>query len=372
MRLTQPQQRFIVRLDRLLDEHSTLTGVAQEIADTLQSVVGWDGYRLFAIRPESLEIERLLASSDHDPDLRLGWLQTGYHNPHATPPPPFGFRERLESGVRAVAIHPRLDLSHGMPARIRSGLEPGAYERDLRERYARHFRGMALTGNLHVGFPAGGQIIATLQAHRIGGAKPYSATEVAFLSLIAPRVGEILAAARRQDESRRDDVEPPAEGVSGIVIVRATGEIDYASPAGRMWLDELSEVAIERQTILPESIWAPVAWVRGSQASVTTRIGLSAGSATVEASPGGADGSVALVIAATRSLEVTPIPARWTLTAAEERVAALVVQGNGNREVAGTLSISEHTVEWHLRRIFEKLGIRSRVQLSARYYADAR
>ena len=52
------------------------------------------------------------------------------------------------------------------------------------------------------------------------------------------------------------------------------------------------------------------------------------------------------------------------LTLAERRVAALVAEGDSNPAIAQTLGISRHTVESHLKHIFVKLGIRSRVQLA--------
>ena len=57
-------------------------------------------------------------------------------------------------------------------------------------------------------------------------------------------------------------------------------------------------------------------------------------------------------------------PTTGALTPAEERVAALVVQGKTNREVAAALFLSDRTVEGHLSRIFGKLGIRHRTELA--------
>jgi DNA-binding CsgD family transcriptional regulator len=53
-----------------------------------------------------------------------------------------------------------------------------------------------------------------------------------------------------------------------------------------------------------------------------------------------------------------------TLTPAEQAVAHLVAQGKTNREVASELVNSVKTVEHHLGRIFEKLGVRSRTELT--------
>jgi DNA-binding NarL/FixJ family response regulator len=51
------------------------------------------------------------------------------------------------------------------------------------------------------------------------------------------------------------------------------------------------------------------------------------------------------------------------LTPRESQVVALVAEGLGNRQIARELRLSEHTVKKYLFRIFEKLGISSRVEL---------
>jgi DNA-binding NarL/FixJ family response regulator len=51
------------------------------------------------------------------------------------------------------------------------------------------------------------------------------------------------------------------------------------------------------------------------------------------------------------------------LTPREEQVVALVAEGLGNREIARELKLSEHTVKKYLFRVFEKLGISTRVEL---------
>ena len=55
------------------------------------------------------------------------------------------------------------------------------------------------------------------------------------------------------------------------------------------------------------------------------------------------------------------------LTPTEDRVAALVAAGGTNREVADALFVSIHTVEANLKRIYRKLGIRSRTELASRF-----
>jgi DNA-binding SARP family transcriptional activator/DNA-binding CsgD family transcriptional regulator len=54
------------------------------------------------------------------------------------------------------------------------------------------------------------------------------------------------------------------------------------------------------------------------------------------------------------------------LTPAEQSVARLVATGRSNRQAAAELYVSVKTVEFHLRHIFDKLGIRSRKELISR------
>ena len=59
-------------------------------------------------------------------------------------------------------------------------------------------------------------------------------------------------------------------------------------------------------------------------------------------------------------------PAGDRLTPNETRVAELVAEGFTNREVAARLFLSPKTVEFHLRNVFRKVGVRSRTELSKR------
>jgi DNA-binding NarL/FixJ family response regulator len=52
------------------------------------------------------------------------------------------------------------------------------------------------------------------------------------------------------------------------------------------------------------------------------------------------------------------------LTERERHIAELVAAGSSNKQVAATLFLSEKTVENALTRVYAKLGVRSRTQLT--------
>ncbi|HVI09083.1 MAG TPA: response regulator transcription factor [Candidatus Binatia bacterium] len=63
------------------------------------------------------------------------------------------------------------------------------------------------------------------------------------------------------------------------------------------------------------------------------------------------------------AMRVVNAQGRQVLTPREEQVVGLVAEGMSNRDIARELDLSHHTVKKYVFRIFDKLGVSSRVEL---------
>jgi DNA-binding NarL/FixJ family response regulator len=72
---------------------------------------------------------------------------------------------------------------------------------------------------------------------------------------------------------------------------------------------------------------------------------------------------VSILSAESRSAELAPA-VRRLLTEREAAIAELVAAGRRDHEIAGSLHISPNTVKHHLKSIYQKLGVHSRVELA--------
>ena len=140
--------------------------------------------------------------------------------------------------------------------------------------------------------------------------------------------------------------------------------------------DALSSFAVAEQLATEGGTPFELALVRLQLGQCLRRAGTRARAETVlrEASDGfRALGALPFVDLASEEIAIlggVPPPSvrsgRPALTPQEVAVSRLVRQGLSNREIATELFLSTKTVEFHLRHVFMKLGVRSRAQLIAR------
>jgi ATP/maltotriose-dependent transcriptional regulator MalT len=82
-------------------------------------------------------------------------------------------------------------------------------------------------------------------------------------------------------------------------------------------------------------------------------------------------GQIAIVLEEARAPEVVPLVGRaYGLSTREWEVTQLVLRGQSTGAIVTALSIASTTVQDHLKAIFEKVGVHSRRELVAQFFAE--
>lgn len=338
--------------------------LGRRVMTALSTAIPCDGYRLFAVDPATLLINRLLDSSETDGWARAEWLRDVYLRSGE-----IGYIELpvlMKSGLTAVAIHETQEASWGYPRELLSRLDPASHRRLFHELRS------PVGGTILACFPSDRRWVAALQAYRRDSKNPFKSGDIAFVRLIAPTIGKGIAASIARERAMAVSMasgEP--ERTSGVMVIAGNGKPSLVTPAGEKWIERIEESGKERESPIPTAVWAAIAQLKGNnQSSAAVIVPTTAGSVRVEVSPAGSDGSVAVVLAPERTPIPTEAPHDWPLTAGERRVVDLVLRGFPNSRIGEELFISVNTVEWHLRSSYEKLGVRSRLELLARLFHE--
>jgi DNA-binding CsgD family transcriptional regulator len=198
------------------------------------------------------------------------------------------------------------------------------------------------------------------------GSRRYSCTAA---TTMGPLIGVAIDAAIRREQATMAPGNAP--DTAGVILLSGDRRPTVSTPAGEYWLRRLRDADRDGHAPLPIAVWAAVAGLRsGGTSARSLTVATPDGDVRIEASLAEADGAVAIVVVPVRPPNPPTIPDSWGLTSRERAVVQLVLRGLGNREIAEGLFISENTVEFHLRHIYEKLAIRGRSQLLARFFRE--
>lgn len=210
-----------------------------------------------------------------------------------------------------------------------------------------------------------------LALYRGAGDPPFTPADGAQLGAVS----DILAEAVQRSLFRRDpaphNAAPPPTAVPDgpvVLIIDAVDRVTHLTPAVPAVIEELGGWD---HGSLPANVLAVVATARTGAAHPDTRTRGDAGRwlslrAAPLAGPPGRHDVVVTIEATPRTALSRLVLAAHGLTSREEEVALLVLQGADTRAIAGTLFLSPHTVQDHLKSVFVKLGVNSRREMTAR------
>ena len=170
------------------------------------------------------------------------------------------------------------------------------------------------------------------------------------------------AALRRLQEISRASGTDWALGVEA----RSRALVSEGEEAERLYLDAIERLGRTRVTVaLARAQLLYGEWLRRQGRRVEARAQLRTAHETYAAvgMEGFAERARRELVATGETVRKRSSETRDDLTAQEAQIARLAAGGQTNPEIAAQLFISPRTVEWHLKKVFVKLGIRSRRDL---------
>jgi len=352
-RLSQAQDRARRQINDLAARGLPAPELATRIAAALQAAVGWDGFRLFGLDQRTNLVNSLLAASENDADARLEWLREVYL---ALPTRYAELPVLARAGAHSVAFQEDQARCWGYARRDLAVMTPDDHYRHYHETRS-PVGGTILSIFRHQNRP-----VAAMQAYRRDPQRPYRRSEVQFVQMMGNTIGSALAAAIDRDAALA--MSPPCPtAASGILLLDARGGIQFATPAADPLLDALGP----REGPLPTAVWSALAAYRQQETAqaIALTVQTGGGPVRVEVSASGDGEGRAVVLAPDRPPVGLRIPASWGLTPRESDIVEHLALGKTNAAIADALFVSAHTVEWHLRAVFEKLGVQSRQEVLA-------
>jgi DNA-binding CsgD family transcriptional regulator len=247
---------------------------------------------------------------------------------------------------------------------VRTLLEATDGEPSRSARYQDIFGPLGLEDELRVVLRARGATWGFMCLHRERGAS-FSRDEVAFAQRIAPHLAEGLRLSLLAQSLEVGEVAHSP----GLILLAADGSVTGMNAAAEQWLDELEVHGADGFPIEVHTVAGRLRAIDASPGVPRLRVRTRAGRwAILQASwmPNDNRDTIAVIIQEATLEQAAPVVMRaYGLTDQERTVSGLVFRGLSTRAISEHLHITQHTVQDHLKSIFEKTGVRSRRELVA-------
>jgi DNA-binding CsgD family transcriptional regulator len=210
-----------------------------------------------------------------------------------------------------------------------------------------------------------------IEAYRNGEDRAFDDLELELLANIGPKLGSAL---RSRSVAPRDEVPEPSP--TGVVVLDSDFHVLAWTPAARAWIDALPAAALfTAWGMLPPVVY-PIATLSrsgsGGRDSHAVEQTVDGRWLMIEASAleGDDEDRVAVTFRGAVPAETFDLLCRaYALTQRERQVVAALVAGLNTQGVTERLFISRHTVQDHLKSVFEKTGVHSRRELLTTFNA---
>ena len=219
-----------------------------------------------------------------------------------------------------------------------------------------------------------GEAWGALGLYREPGRPLFDDADLAFVQAVAPSLAEGARRALLVGEA----VDPEGPDAPGLVVLSDDGEVESATPGVERWLAALPDGDWDAGK-LPSAVLAVAGQAlrtaehpdEPGQVAVS-RVLSQAGTWVVLHGASLVSGTarrVAVIVEPAHPARIAPLlMSAYGLTEREQHVTRLVLQGNSTAEIAQRLVVSAHTVQQHLKSIFDKTGVRSRRDLVGKVF----
>lgn len=244
------------------------------------------------------------------------------------------------------------------------------HDRLASERYREIMRPLGLGDELRAALVTGSDCWGYLCLHREDGPIGFTPAEVALIGRLGPHIAHAMRqAVLLHQPSPAVDVARP-----GVVLLDAAMNVVASTPEAEQLLSLLERPARLPLPVVVYSVAAALS--RGSalpSARVRTATGrwLNLHASHLRAEPD-EQGIAVVVEPAEPRAALGILLSAHGLSAREQDVARLVIRGASTKTISATLHISAHTVQDHLKSVFDKVGVRSRRDLVALLLAAPR
>jgi DNA-binding CsgD family transcriptional regulator len=236
-------------------------------------------------------------------------------------------------------------------------------------RYRDIMRPVGLGDELRAALVVGGHCWGYLCLHREDGALGFTAAEADMIRRLAPHIAHAMRQAILLHQPAPDVPHRP-----GVVVLDEQMELVASTPEADALLPLIGHGSSHLP--LPAGVYSVAAALTTSSGVPSLRVRASTGGwLNLHASRlrSASDGRIAVVVEpAEPHSTLGVLLAAYGLTARELDVARLVLRGDSTKAIAGALHISTHTVQDHLKSVFDKVGVRSRRDLVGHLLAGQR
>lgn len=346
MGMERVRSRCVERLDALADSADNLIDLRLGAIEELQRAVGFDRWCALLTDPDTLQLCRGLGYNDWRDDIpRINQL--------------------IGAGLD-VNNHVTLARTNGHVASLHDATG-GDY---VRCPYWREVSGPHGCGDeLRVAFVDTSGSWGVLFLHRSSDDRPFDEREAQVLR----DAGRVFTRALRRGAvaAVADPIPCPTE--TAVVMVDDEVRPLTWTPSAPAWCETLNPEVTPLPQMGTGAVWAAVGRVQahedGRLLDLPARLRIrtaSGGWALIEAVRVEGGGPIAVTIRRARSEEVFDLVARaYGLSRRERDVIECLMAGEPGAVIAERLFISRYTVEDHIKAALEKVGVRSRRQLTS-------